>query len=96
MYFLVLFILILVIIIESFTTYNMMKLSYYITMGLILTCFATDIIWLFNPNHKSLYLVIVNSVNLFIVLIYLALLFKKRKNILNKLNEQIHKVFSKN
>lgn len=73
-----------------------MKIFYYCIMVLIFTSASVDIYWLFDLSPKSTILIIVNAITPAIVLVYLFLLIRKKRNLKKKFNEEFFKLFSKN
>ena len=73
-----------------------MKVLYYITMILIITCIVTNVYWLVMNPQKSVVLIIVNTITPVIVSVYLFLLIRRKKDLKKKFNEEFFKLFSKN
>ena len=59
-------------------------------------CIIGNVYWLFYPHNKSLMLVIINTITPVVTLIYLFSIIIRKKILIKELNEQIHKIFSKN
>lgn len=72
-----------------------MKKLYLITIILIFSCVIANIYRFLVPNSSSIAYSILNLVTPIIALVYLALVIKKKKESLKKINEKIHKIFGK-
>ncbi len=73
-----------------------MKKLYILTMVLIFSCVIVNIYQLMHPHHRSTAYKVLNTITPVITLIYLVSIIKRKRQLLKKINEQIHKIFSKN
>ena len=72
------------------------KYLYVLTMILIVSCVVVNAYQLFNPQNLSLLYRILNIATSIITFLYLLTIIKRKRILLKKINDQIHKVFSKN
>ena len=72
------------------------KYLYVLTMILIVTCVVVNTHQLLNPQNISLPYKILNIATPIIALGYLLTIIKRKRILLKKINDQIHKIFSKN
>ena len=69
---------------------------YYLIMILIFSCEVYNIYQLATHQHYSMAYKILNTVTPLVTLVYLATIIKRKRQLIKKLNEEIHKIFSKN
>lgn len=73
-----------------------MKKLYLLTMILIFSCVIVNMYQLMHPHNRSIAYKVLNIITPVITLVYLVCVIKRKKQLLKKLNEHIHKIFSKN
>ena len=73
-----------------------MKKLYYFTMILIFSCVVYNVYQLASHRPPSMAYKILNIVTPLVTLVYLITIIKRKKQLIKKLNEAIHKIFSKN
>ena len=73
-----------------------MKIIYFITMGLILFTVVFNIYCLLHFAYNKTFYSLINTAVPIITLVYLILIIKRKKALFKKIDEAIHKIFSKN
>lgn len=78
---------------------NIIKLTrvlYLITILLLGVCISLNIYALLHPHFRNHFFTIVISITPFVVIVYLLLIFFRKRKLSKKLHEQRQKFFSEN
>ncbi len=73
-----------------------MKKLYFLLMMLIFSCVVYNIYQWLNHERPSMAYKVLNIVTPIVTLVYLVSIIKRKRELIKKLNEAIHKIFSKN
>lgn len=73
-----------------------MKAVYYMTLLVLAVCATLNVVKLFNPKFNTTAVKAINIIAPISVAVYLCVVIIKRKQLKEKIGEQIHKTFSKN